>query len=241
MYNRRQVKTLNVWVLNNKLKIMQVKIGDYVTIIEVYEDGEIGDICKLIKIDHDDEDTPFLIEHFEEGEIWCKNVRKATQEEIDSLNLPKLYTIQDLAEGKVALINEDHPDVEKILRLAFPNDINCTNQEFKKYLYWKYLIKSEGRTGSYNSEMSVDIPTQYAKDFIKQINTKEDEQNNSNVQRVTSENRESNITGTIILRCGRQQITTGIRPQGNISLPNTGKTRTSHLEIRKNIIQSENY
>ena len=106
------------------------------TITKVYQSGRIGDICKLIHIDHKDEDITYLVRHPKMGEIWCKNIRKATQEEIDSLDLPKLYTIQDLADGHVALINEDHPDVEKILSLAFPKDINCFVEQFKKYLTW---------------------------------------------------------------------------------------------------------
>lgn len=225
-------------ILSSKLKI-----GDYVTITEVckYDDGEIGDVCKLVEIDHNDEDIPFKIDHPEKGYIWCKNMRKATQKEIDNVTKDKLYTIEDLTNGDVALINEDHHDVEKVLRLAFPEDRNCKREDFNKYLNWKYLSKASGKVGRYNTNMETSLPIQYAKDFIKQINTKEDEQNSSNVQRITSENRKPNITGTVILRCGRQQITTGIRPKGNISLPNTGKTRTSVLEIRKNIIQSENY
>mgnify|MGYP003398321297 CR=1 FL=1 len=221
---------------------MQVKIGDYVTITEAFKYGKIGDVCKLVEIDHYDKNIPFKIEHPKEGETWCKNIRKATQEEIDSLNLPKLYTIQDLADGVCALKNDgSREDLITILKAAFPKD----NYDYEKS-YTEDLthdsICSNGNGVNWTSLLnSLNLPTQSVKDFIKQINTKKDEQNSSNVQRITSENRKPNITGTVILRCGRQQITTGIRPQGNISLPNTGKTRTSVLEIRKNIIQSENY
>lgn len=64
---------------------------------------------------------------------------------------------------------------------------------------------------------------------------------NDNVPTTTSEVRKSTFTGTITIRRGRQQITTGSRPNGNQACVNTGRSRFNTVKIRKNIVKRENY
>lgn len=76
-----------------------------------------------------------------------------------------MYTIQDLTDGKVAVINDGTLEELKIvLKAAFPND------SYKIHGACKYYIKSE----YHNSWKPLDIiiePTQSVKDFIKLMNT----------------------------------------------------------------------
>lgn len=74
-------------------------------------------------------------------------------------------------------------------------------------------------------------------------NTKENVKQNSNneVQSITSENRQSSRTGAIAIRCGRQQITVGNRPNGNTTRSKIGRTEIKSVKICKTIIKSENY
>lgn len=74
------------------------------------------------------------------------------------------YTIKDLKEGKVALINEHHPFVEAVLRLAFPEDLNIREGYIEKYLNRQYLISCGD--GDYNVTDSTDLPTQKAFEFM---------------------------------------------------------------------------
>lgn len=75
------------------------------------------------------------------------------------------YTIKDLKEGRVALINEDHSFVEAVLRLAFPEDANIKDKKFDKYLDWKYLIKNKNNNG-YTISNNTDLPIQKASEFM---------------------------------------------------------------------------
>lgn len=72
-----------------------------------------------------------------------------------------MYTIKDLAEGRVAVINDgDLKDLEKVLRKAFPNDKGGVGGSCKYYF-------AVGEEWDFNNKVSMSI--QSVKDFLKQI------------------------------------------------------------------------
>lgn len=57
----------------------------------------------------------------------------------------------------------------------------------------------------------------------------------------TSENRRSIVSGTVTIRCRRQQISIGSRPEGNTTSASCGKTHIRTAKISKSVIIKETY
>lgn len=76
---------------------------------------------------------------------------------------------------------------------------------------------------------------------LEQLNKFINNNQNYEVSRITSEDIRRNISGTVAIRCGRQQITTGSRPNGNKTRSSTGRTRFNHVKIIKTTIKREDY
>jgi hypothetical protein len=74
---------------------------------------------------------------------------------------PKLFTIQDLSEGKCAVINDGtKKELNKVLDKAFPSDIT-SGGEMSFYMFnWDIFWKGTNETT---------LPTQSVKDFLKQM------------------------------------------------------------------------
>lgn len=72
----------------------------------------------------------------------------------------KKYTIQDLADGKCAVINDGTlEELTEVLRRAFPEDITTPEGFSKLYLRW-------GDADVWKTEDKTDLPTQSVKDFL---------------------------------------------------------------------------
>lgn len=76
-----------------------------------------------------------------------------------------MYTIKDLVEGRVAVINDGTlEELEKILKAAFPNDpitpSGCHKYYFKNTYTHKFWL---------SAEWVMNMNTQSVKDFLKQI------------------------------------------------------------------------
>jgi hypothetical protein len=82
-----------------------------------------------------------------------------------------MYTIEDLRNGKCAVINDGTlQELQKVLKLAFPNE--TTAKKGNKHLYSRFLGGwSDGNYGG--------LPTQSVKDFLKKENMQTNVSNNS--------------------------------------------------------------
>ena len=79
----------------------------------------------------------------------------------------KRYTIDDLREGKCILKNNGTAkELEKILKLAFPND-ECGNySEYWQFLYFGKALQSSDRWEYSDRYEYWELPTQYLIDFL---------------------------------------------------------------------------
>lgn len=78
----------------------------------------------------------------------------------------KVYTIKDLSEGKVAVVNDGTIEqLATVLKAAFPNDIISLGGDYK------YYLQSSNISSWWCRRRDTDLPTQSVKEFIKQIKT----------------------------------------------------------------------
>lgn len=150
--------------------------------------------------------------------------------------------------------------------VEFPEKGFCTNptQELREYLsktrrlekdsstksvFWTKSIWKESFLDLNYTAGHTHYPIEQLNKFIN-IKNKENEKSssssgsiisNNEIPRTSSENRRRIISGTVAIRCGRQQSTTGTRPKGNITIANTGTTRISSTKISKSVVIRENY
>lgn len=103
---------------------------------------------------------------------------------------------------------------------------------WNKLSFWDISIRSGKK--EYKIEQLNKFINNNTKENVKQTS-------NNEVQSITSENRQSSRTGTIAIRCGRQQITVGNRPNGNTTRSKIGRAEIKSVKICKTIIKSENY
>lgn len=77
------------------------------------------------------------------------------------------YTIQDLRDGKVAVINNGSAkDLSKVIKMAFPNDLEINEG------YFLYYFKGNFKD-NWDCDNKTDLPTQSVKVFLKEIQDKE--------------------------------------------------------------------
>lgn len=87
--------------------------------------------------------------------------KEITFEEFD---FEELYTLSDLANGKVAVINDGTlEELRTILKVAFPNDSIIPSG------YYACYMRSEINPKQWNCLTNTKLPTQSVKDFIKQL------------------------------------------------------------------------
>lgn len=72
-------------------------------------------------------------------------------------------------------------------------------------------------------------------------NSQQNEQESNIISTTSSENRRTIITGTVTIRCGRQQVSIGSRPKGNTTSANCGTTHIRTAQISKSVIIKKNY
>jgi hypothetical protein len=73
----------------------------------------------------------------------------------------KKYTIEDLAQGRCAVINDGSvEELREVLRRAFPDD------QYGIHGRWEYYCFSPEFSGRWACHDDVDIPTQSVKDFL---------------------------------------------------------------------------
>lgn len=83
----------------------------------------------------------------------------------------KLYTIEDLSEGRVAVINDGtKEELTTVLKAAFPEDIQVSSGLFKHYSR-RQGVPKEWNSLSDESKLSK-MPKQSVKEFYKQLNMK---------------------------------------------------------------------
>jgi hypothetical protein len=88
------------------------------------------------------------------------------------LKEPKIYTIQDLSDGKVACVNDGTlEELQEVIKTAFPND-NILILE-KNCNYYKRSVYSRHKWLAFSSDEFPDSePTQSVKEFYKQLKNK---------------------------------------------------------------------
>ena len=90
-----------------------------------------------------------------------------------------VYTLKDLAEGKVAVVNDGTPEeLWKVLCVAFPNDTDISDfSEFKRQFEMeKFFTKSIIINHNWIFDYNTTLPTQSVKVFIKEIEDKANKQ-----------------------------------------------------------------
>jgi len=88
--------------------------------------------------------------------------RKATQEEIDTVTKIE-YTIEDLSNGKCAVINDGTvEELRLVLKAAFPNTASRSSGSFKYYYHCKVVC--------WGCNNETELPQQSVKTFLKQLN-----------------------------------------------------------------------
>lgn len=106
----------------------------------------------------------------------------ATKEDLSALGtewekhwVEETYTIKDLSEGRVAVINDGSvEDMVSLLNVAFPNDDSLSKEEIEDYLdrYPDEIYFAEGgNLYNWRSYAATDLPKQSVKVFLEEINT----------------------------------------------------------------------
>ena len=96
-------------------------------------------------------------------EAWCKKLNERVGFEWAT----RVYTIEDLSNGKVAVINDGNIDeLSTVLKAAFPNDVDVLGRR-----YWKYYNQIKEYPHLWGRYATTDLPTQSVKEFIKQLKT----------------------------------------------------------------------
>ena len=73
------------------------------------------------------------------------------------------YTIEDLAEGRCAVINDGTLDeLREVLRRAFPKD------NYETFGFFKYHYRSTFDCDQWDSSYNTVLPTQSVKDFLEE-------------------------------------------------------------------------
>lgn len=122
--------------------------------------------------------------------------------------------------------------------LKYNPNANVYN-EFKDNVYIKWFTNSIGyKVYTYINIESTNVENYTIEELNQFINIKNKK---NEIPNITSEITRNSGSGTVILRCGGQQITTGSRPKGNTTRANTGTTRINHIKISKSIVKRENY
>lgn len=81
----------------------------------------------------------------------------------------KKYTIEDLAARNVATFIKDKseiPDLERLLRLAFPEDSFDNYLNYLKVSFGDYYFAGKEDNKFWSSFRETDLPTQHVKDFL---------------------------------------------------------------------------
>ena len=143
----------------------------------------------------------------------------------------------------------------------FPKQGYCKNisKDFIDFLRTRYPSckrelppNKEGIAWSLYSYWTVSIASnkkEYTFEQIKKFITPKKEENGIECSKTTdidlptkaSENRRSNLTATVAIRSGRQQVAVGSRPKGNSARVDTGETRFRHIKICKSAVKRANY
>lgn len=140
------------------LKEEEFKIGDWVTFT-----SEINNCNYTSKIKNISCGAYCILEN--NIQPLKKIIRKATQEEIDMVT-KKEFTIQDLAEGRCAVINDDSlSNLNLVLKAAFPYDNDVI---IGRALYYGIRKYSNGKSWYWYDE--TELPKQSVKTFLKQLN-----------------------------------------------------------------------
>lgn len=148
-----------------------------------------------------------------------------------------------------------NPSIQELQE--FPEIGFCTNptQELKNYL--NLNRRKDNSTGnasifwnkskwnkSFLTKAFQSDKTHYSIEQLNKFinnNSQQNEQKSNIISTASSENRRTIITGTVAIRWGRQQVTTGSRPQGNTTSANCGTTCIRTAQISKSVIIKENY
>lgn len=84
--------------------------------------------------------------------------------DLPTISTTPLYTIEDLSNGKCAVINDGTPEeLGKVLKIAFPIDVWKIGG---RYMYYCKCRRASDQWIGYDD---TDLPTQSVKDFLKQI------------------------------------------------------------------------
>lgn len=84
---------------------------------------------------------------------------------------PQVYSLEDLKEGRVAMINDSSiNDLRKVLAYAFPNDKSSHNMAGVN----KFYARCKNEVELWHGCKTIGLPKQSVKEFIKQIDMKEE-------------------------------------------------------------------
>jgi len=171
--------------------------------------------------------------------------------------LSTIYQMLDLKPAKLTpLITKDFPEIKLPELNTFPITGWCKSFDIQLISYLRTLypknkpIYTEGMIAiCWNAicYWTVSTTSNRPEYTLEQLNKfinpnliqdgKHGNTSSNELQTITSENKRPIIRGTIAVRRRGQQSSIGSRPQGNITSINTSRTKSSSIEICKNIIK----